>query len=151
MRFKHRPPPPKPKKAVYKQTPPKDCALILQVGLELHRANRLQEAYKKYQEILAIDPKHFDALQLTATVLNQLGNHTAALPLFDQALQISKLNAAVFNNRGNALKELKRFDEALASYAEAIRIKPDYAEAFNNRGVTLKELKRFDEALASYA
>ena len=135
MRFKHRPPPPKPKKAVYKQTPPKDCALILQVGLELHRANRLQEAYKKYQEILAIDPKHFDALQLTATLQAQLGNHTAALPLFDQALQISKLNAAVFNNRGNALQELKRLDDALASYAEAIRIKPDYAEAYWNKSL----------------
>ncbi len=127
-----------------------ELSALLQRGLDLHRANRLQEAHQCYQRILEIDPKQFDALQLSATLQRQIGNHAAALHLFDQALQIDQGNPAVFNNRGNALKDLGRFDEALSSYTEAIRLKPDYAEAYNNRGLVLRELRRFDEALSSY-
>ncbi len=124
---------------------------LLEQAISLHRANRFQDANQLYQRILAIDPMHFDALQLSALLQRQIGNIEAALQLFDQALQIDRTNAAVFNNLGNTLRLCRRLEEALSSYDEAIRIKPDYAEAHNNRGVTLHELKRFDDALSSYS
>jgi tetratricopeptide (TPR) repeat protein len=144
------PPAQKPKKTFLNQAKLQELSNLLQQGLELHRANRLQEAHSCYQMILSSDPNHFDALQLSATIQYQTGNHAAAILIFDQALLINKTNAAVFNNRGNALNELKRFDDALASYEQALKIKPDYDDAFCNRGNTLQELKRFDDALASY-
>jgi tetratricopeptide (TPR) repeat protein len=111
----------------------------------------LQEALHFYQQVLKIDVKQFDALQLSATIHAQIGNHSEALMLFNDALKINQKNANVFNNRGNVLKELKRFDEAIDSFTEAIRLKPDLAEAFNNRGNALTCMKRFEDSIANYA
>jgi Tfp pilus assembly protein PilF len=118
--------------------------------LKLHRLGRLKDAFSCYQKALEIDPEHFDALHLSATVHNQLGDHTAALLLFDRAIQINQTSEVAYNNRGVVLKELKRFDEALASYDQALKIKAEYPSALNNQGVVFYELGRFDEALASY-
>ena len=127
------------------------CALLLQAGVTYHRAGRVNDAFEKYQQVLAITPGHFDALQLLATLLHQCGDPASAIPLFNQALKIDATNATVFNNRGVSLRALGRFDEALESYAAAIKIAPDNAEAFNNQGNTLKDLGRLKDALKSYS
>ncbi len=132
-------------------TSDRDCATLLRQAIGLHRAGRLPEARRCYLCILAVDPQHFEALQLLATLHSQAGHHEEAAVLFEQAIQIDDARPELFNNRGNALKELKRFDEALASYDVAIRLKPDYAEAYFNRGNVLKEIERFDAALISYS
>jgi len=75
-----------------------DLSALLQEGLKFHQSGRLEEARACYQRILAVDSKHFDALQLSAVLEKQLGRHEVALKLFDQALSISKSNAAVFYN-----------------------------------------------------
>lgn len=123
---------------------------LLHEGLSLHRQGRLASAKQIYEQILQEQSNNFDALQLLATIYSQVNQHEVSLLIFDKALQVNKTDAALFNNRGNALKELKRFHDALSSYNEALSIKPDYAEALNNRGNALKELKRLNDALSSY-
>ena len=142
---------PRPLKSTAKTNKIQDFSPLLQQGVRFHLAGKLIEANQCYQEILAIDSKQFDAIQLSATIQSQTGNYSLALTLFDKALKINPTVADVFNNRGNVLNQLKRFDDALANFTEAIRLKPDYADAFNNLGNTLKELGRFDDALTSYA
>lgn len=112
-------------------------AKLLQEGVALHSQGKLGAAKQIYDKILQKQPNHFDALQLTATIYSQVKQHEVSLQFFDKALQINKTNAAVFNNRGNALKELQRFDEALTSYDDALRIKPDFAEATWNKSLLL--------------
>jgi tetratricopeptide (TPR) repeat protein len=109
-----------------------DLSALLQEGLKFHQSGRLQEAKACYQRILAVDSKHFDALQLSAVLEIQMRRYESALGLFDQAILLNPRNAIVINNRGNALKKIKRLDEALASYDEAIRIRPDFTDAFYN-------------------
>ena len=128
----------------------KKTADLLQQGLALHNAGQLEQARVIYEEILKLNPKHFDALQLSGTIAAQTKQWDKALELLTDALKINTTNASVYNNRGVVLKELKRLDEALTSYDRAIELKRDYAEAYSNRGIVLKELKRFDEALTSY-
>ncbi|MBI5275205.1 MAG: tetratricopeptide repeat protein [Burkholderiales bacterium] len=128
-----------------------DLAGMLRKGLALHQGGRLQEARQCYEQILGVDPRHFDALQLLASLAAQSGRLQEALELFDRAVLIDRTNASVFNNRGNTLNKLGQFEAAVASYSEALRIQPDYAEALNNRGSALRELGRFDEAMASFA
>ena len=119
-------------------------------GFALHQAGQLADAGRIYNQILAIQPDHFDSLHLLGVILHQRGNHAAAVHQIDSALKINPNNSSALNTRGIALKELKRFEEALASYDRALALRPDYAEAFSNRGNVLKELKRFEDALASY-
>jgi tetratricopeptide (TPR) repeat protein len=119
-------------------------------GLGLHQAGRLVDAEKIYNQILAMQPDHFESLHLLGLISHQRGNHAEAVKQIDFALKNNPNDIFALNNRGIALKELKRFEEALASYDRALELGSDQAEVLSNRGLALHELKRFEEALASY-
>jgi predicted O-linked N-acetylglucosamine transferase (SPINDLY family) len=136
-------------KAVASQ-PQSQVAALFKQGLELHQQGQLAQARQIYEQVLAKQPSHFDALHLSGVIAAQSKNPALAVELIGKAIEINPKNAAAYSNRGLALNELKRYEEALASYDRAIAIKPDYADAYSNRGNALKELKRLEEALASY-
>ena len=138
------------KSVVPSQAATGDHAILLPSALALHQQGRFDEAEALYRQILRSQPRHFDALQLLATIAAQKKNFFEAVALFDEALTINPDQPGVFNNRGNVLKELKRYEEALLSYDKAIALKSDYAEAYCNQGVTLRKLKRYEEAVLSY-
>jgi predicted O-linked N-acetylglucosamine transferase (SPINDLY family) len=122
----------------------------LEAALVLHRQGQLDQAEILYKEILRSHPRHFDALQLLATIELQRMNSVAAVELFDQALKINPNHAISLNNYGASLGRLKRYEDALDSFDRALAIKPDYTEALNNRGMVLHDLKRHEEALGSF-
>jgi len=123
---------------------------LLQQGLSFHQQGNFAEAQVIYEQILKIQPDHFDALQLLGVLFAQIKKYSQAVEFLSKALEINPNHAGTYNNRGNALKDLRRYKEALASYDQAIVIDPSHAGAYSNRGVALKELSRLDEALASY-
>ena len=125
-------------------------ANLAQKGKALHQQGNFAEAQVIYEQILKIQPDHFDALQLLGVLFAQIKKYSQAVEFLSKALEINPNHAVAYSNRGIALKELKRFDEALASYDQAIAINTGYLDAYSNRGNVLQELKRFDEALASY-
>ena len=127
-----------------------ELATLTQKGIALHQQGNFAEAQVMYEQILVIQPDHFDALQLLGVLFAQVKKYPQAVEFLSKALEINPNHAGANNNKGNALKELKRFDEALASYDQAIKINPDYVDAYINRGNLLRDLKQFDEALASY-
>jgi len=117
-------------------------AALLAQGLALHQQGQLTQAKLIYEQVLAKQPQHFDALHLLGVIAAQSKNPTLAVELIGRAIEINPNNAAAYSNCGNVFNELKRLAEALASYDRAIAIKPDYAEAHYNRGLALQELKR---------
>ena len=122
----------------------------LRQAVALHQRGLLAQAQTKYEEILQVQPRHFDALNLLGVIALNTGNPAAALELLGRAIEIDPNNAAVHFNRGAVLQQLNRPEESLASYDRAIAAKPDYAEAFCNRGLVLAQFKRWELALASY-
>ena len=136
-------------KAVASQ-PQSQVAALFKQGLELHQQGQLAQARQIYEQVLAKQPTHFDALHLSGAIAAQSKNPALAVELIGKAIEINPKNAAAYSNRGLALNELKRVEEAITSYDKAIAIKPDFAEAYSNRGIALKELKRYEEALVSY-
>ena len=127
-----------------------DHAAMLQTALTLHKQGRLDEAEALYREILLLQPRHFDALQLLATLSLQNKNFLAAVELFEQVVTINPNHTIPLYNFGVALHELKRYEEAVLCFDRIISLKPDYAEACNNRGNALKMLEQLDAAVASY-
>jgi tetratricopeptide (TPR) repeat protein len=125
-------------------------ANMIQQGLAVINQDRFDEAKLIYEQVLKIDPKHFDALQLLGAICIQLKEYLQAVQFLSKALQINPHHAAAYSNYANALKELSRFDEALISANKAISLNPQFAEAQVNRGNALKELGHLEEALASY-
>lgn len=122
----------------------------LQQAIYFHKTGELEHAKVIYEDILSINPKHFDSLQLLGTIAAQMKDWETAVRLLTQALTIDQSIPAVYNNLGVAYKELGLFDEALKKYNKAIDLNPNYAEAFYNRGLVLHELKRLEEGLESY-
>jgi len=123
---------------------------LFQKGLALHQNGHFNEALNAYYQILKINPKHFDALQLSATLYLQCKKYTEALNLFKSALKIKSNHVPALINYGNVQFELKNYDEALKAYDKAIRLEPGNPGAYNNRGNILKDLNRLDEALKNY-
>ena len=122
----------------------------LNQAFAFHQKGHLPQAKALYEEILVMQPKHFDSLHLLGVIAYQTKNHQRAVDLIGKAIELYPKNAAFYSNRGLALQELKQLDAAVASYDKAIALKADYAEAYSNRGNVLQELKQLDAAVASY-
>jgi predicted O-linked N-acetylglucosamine transferase (SPINDLY family) len=110
----------------------------------------LEEAEACYQQVLAVQPKHADALHLRGVVAHQAGRHDLAIELMRQALKQNPRNPVYFCNLGSALKDQGKREEAIAAYRQAISIKPDYANAHSNLGSALQEQGKREEAIAAY-
>lgn len=119
-------------------------------GYALHQEGRLAEAQQIYGQVLAAQPRHFDALHLLGLIAYQTGNSPRAVELIGAAIDLNPDVAAAHSNLGLALHKLRRLESALDSYERALRLRPDYAEAYRNRGTAQQELDRLEEALQSY-
>ena len=119
-------------------------------GLALHQEGAFEEAKAIYEQVLVVEPNHFDALQLSGAIELQKNNLELALEWLDKAISINANSATAYSNRGLALQRLGRLDESLASFDKALAINPQEADAYFNRGVALQGLDRLEDALASY-
>ncbi len=122
----------------------------LEQAMGLHQRGQLAEAEMLYREILAKDPKHFDALHLLGVVHAQRSDHLQATRLIGHAVAIDATSPIAFNNLGRSLKAMQRWEEALSAFDKALALQDDHVAALANRAQVLKELGRFEAALAAY-
>lgn len=127
-----------------------DTAALLRQAVALHQQGRLAQAQALYEQVLAQDPRQFDALHLSGVIARQRGDAGRAAELIGAALQIDPQQARAHANLGAALNDLGQPEAALDSIDAALRLDPRYALAWNNRGNTLRRLGRRQEALDSY-
>src|SRR5262245_23816528 len=100
----------------------------------LHRAGRLEDAARKYVDVLRQRPDHADALQLLGMVMSALGHPVEALDLLDRAVAASPRHAAAHANRGLLLLGAGRAEEAVQSLRKAVRLDPTLADAWSTLG-----------------
>jgi len=143
-------PKPKVEATIKTSSTTEQITIKLQQGLALHNLGQFDKALFFYKAILKLNPRHFDALQLSGTIAAQTMQWKKALKLFNDALKINNKNAYVYNNLGTVNIALKYWNEALANFNQAIELKHDYAEAYSNRGRVLQELDHLEEALVNY-
>ena len=127
-----------------------DVDYLISQGFSNHQQGKLLEAKACYQQVLNVDPNHFDALQLLGAMACQEADYALAIDLLSQALAIQATAPVVHYNLGMSRANLGMIDEALKNYEIAIALEPNYAQAHNNYGVLLKNLKRLDEALLHF-
>ena len=123
---------------------------LLQAGFALQREGKLEQARAYYAQVLQIDPRNFDALQLSGLCALQAGDNQSALRFLDQALDLRQDVASVFNQRGVALRRVGQRDSALSDFNRAISLDPRSADGHFNRANTLREMGRLTEALVDY-
>jgi protein O-GlcNAc transferase len=117
---------------------PANLGALLNEALAHHQAGRLGEAKTLYSRILAIDPRHADALHFMGLLACQIKQHEPGLALIRESIALHP-NAIYYNNLGNMLRDSGARDEAVHAYRNAIALKADYAEAYSNLGNVLRE------------
>ena len=123
---------------------------MLRQAVALQQNAAYAEAEDLYREILALRPKHFDAIQLLGALALQSGRFDEGIELLKKAVAINGMQAPIHSNLAFACNALRRFKEGLASANRALALQADFVDALNNRGNALAGLEQPVEALASF-
>ncbi|MBN3756766.1 tetratricopeptide repeat protein [Paraburkholderia sp. Tr-20389] len=123
---------------------------MLQQAIAMQQNGAHSEAEELYREILALRPKHFDAIQLLGALSLQAGRVDEGIELLKKAIAINGMQAPLHSNLAYAYNAQRRFNEGLASANRALALQARFADALNNRGNALAGLDRPAEALASF-
>ena len=123
---------------------------LLQAGFAQQQKGQFDQARALYAQVLDIDRRNFDALQLSGLCALQAGDNARARQFLDQALAIRHDVGSVFNARGIVLRRLGEHELALADFSRVLRLDPGSIDALYNRANTLRELGRLNEALRDY-
>lgn len=122
----------------------------MQIAIDHHQAGRLDQAADLYQQILAAQPDHADALHLLGVLAGQMGRNDMAVELVARAIALSPANADYHCNLALYTQNLGRLDEAVARYRRALEISPGHAQAHFSLANLLKSQARHLDAIASY-
>jgi predicted O-linked N-acetylglucosamine transferase (SPINDLY family) len=120
------------------------------IGLQHHRAGRLDLAEQVYRQILAVEPDQADAMHLLGVVAHQAGRHELAIERIGHAIALRGTDAAFHCNLREAYRVLERMDEAVACCQRAIELKPDDAELCNNLGTIFQDEGDLPQAVACF-
>src|SRR6476646_1375279 len=103
----------------------------LRRAMDLHRAGRLLEAEPFYLNVLAANPRQFEAQHLLGVLRAQQERYEEALSLVSSALKCRPGSPIALSDCGLILHKLHRHDEALARLNAALAIKGDHAPALS--------------------
>ncbi|MFM2094864.1 MAG: hypothetical protein RIS70_1988 [Planctomycetota bacterium] len=120
--------------------------LILQAGLDAHRAGNLAEAKRQYELVVAARPADHRSRQLLGIALHQLGHHQAAERLLREAIGMAGDVPEYHANLGAVLLNLQRHREALASLEQAKQLGPVQFETLFNMAEVCRRLGMFARA-----
>jgi protein O-GlcNAc transferase len=125
-------------------------AEILNRALAFHQTGRLAEAQSLYEQLLAQEPQHADALHLLGVLLGQQGDRPAAIGMIGRAIALQPTIASYYNNLANVLKDTGRLDEAIRSYQRAIELDPHNARTIANLADIYLRQAKIGDAISQY-
>lgn len=126
-----------------------DINKAFQQALTLLNQGNIQLAKSTFEQIVKINPKHFDALHLLEIISIQLKDFHSAINIFRKALKLNPHHIYCYCNLGNAYLETHELEIALINYNKAIEIQPNYADAYCYKALALTGLNRFEDAIAN--
>jgi len=138
------------KKAVDRSVASAPAQQQLERAVALQKAGHFEVAQALYDQILRLQPRHFDALHLSGLIAAERNDPQRANELFSRAIAVNPNYAQAHHNLAIALAELGQFDAAVHSYDAAIALAPDSAKAHNDRGNALADLGQNEAAVAAY-
>ena len=120
------------------------------LGFDLSKKGKFQEAKEDYRKSLTINPQYPDALNNMGFALAGEKKYAEALPYYEAAVRVAPKQPEIRNNLGNALSELGKINEAIEQYRIVLSQNPDHADAHNNLGIALAMQGKLDEAVSHF-
>ena len=123
---------------------------LLHQGQAALRAQRLPEAQRCFEAVLAAEPRHAQAMALLGTVMAQRNDLAGAETWLSQAIALAPADATAHGHLARVLAMADRLPEALFHGDQAARLDPTDAKARLLRANLLHDLSRHEEALADF-
>jgi len=121
---------------------------MMTAAVKLHQAGDLPQAERIYRDVLRIDPRQGDALNLLGLIANQVGKPEEAIALVSQAVAAFPHEPEFHNTLATAYKGVGDVDSAVRHYREVMRLKPDAVGVRACLADALLEQGQLEEALA---
>jgi len=116
-------------------------------AVELQNSGKFHEALIEYKKILALNPKHWDAMNNMACALEDIGDPEQAFVLLERSLLVNPNNWMAYYNYGWILKKQENYLLSIQYYSKAIELSPLKIDAYLGRSTCYKRLGKFDSAL----
>lgn len=120
---------------------------LLQAGLAAQRAGQAAQAEQAYRQVLALDPRQPDALQLWGLLAKSQGHLDQARDLMERSLSAQPRQPNVLSNLGNLHLAAGHAEQALSCYDRALRLAPQDPQLHFHRAKALDGLDRPADAL----
>ena len=109
---------------------------LFKVASNLYLQNKKQNALELYNQILAINPNHFQTILELAQVHLEIGNFDQALELYERAYQFDPIRNKdrllhALQDYGHSLLTQKNFVRARQQYERVLEIEPNRSSAQN--------------------
>jgi protein O-GlcNAc transferase len=124
-----------------------DLNEILNEGLGLHQAGKLDQAEQKYAQVLDQEPENQDALHFLGLIAHQRGDLASAAELIGRAIQIDEARPTFHYNLGAVGAAMGDYECAAVSYRRALELESDHFDAAYSLGTVLGQSGKPDEAL----
>lgn len=121
-------------------------------AVALLRGERIDEAEKAFEALLARWPDQPDALHFLGVLRHAQGRADEAVTLIRRALAAMPGAPGPWNNLGNVLLSAHRFEDATEAYMRSVEVAgpdPAAADAWNNLGTLHRKQGRLAEAEAA--
>jgi tetratricopeptide (TPR) repeat protein len=123
----------------------------LQRAIAYHKAGQFAEAEAIYRQVLRIEPRNPDALNLLGLLIGDVGKPELAVDWLAAAVSSNPTIAQFHANLGEMYRRLARFNLAADSLRRALEIDPSTAQVHNTLGVVMKSLGKSRDAIAAFS
>lgn len=121
-----------------------------QMGAELARDGRHEDAERIFREIARVTPQYVPALHYLGGRALVRGDLEEAQEFFERTIRIAPREAMTHQNLGIVLRARGYPEGALRAFDITLKLRPDLVMAWIQRGDVLQALGRREEAVASY-
>ena len=120
------------------------------LAVQNHKKKNYKIAEDLYEELLKINPYHFEVIFLLGSLQIQTKNFIKAIQLLKRATQIQSNHKSAHNYLGIAFYKLGELQKAIGCHEKGIQINPNNSDAYNSLGTVFGELGELQKEKSCY-
>lgn len=113
------------------------------------KSTDLKERIELFTQVIALEPKNYDAYFLRAVAKNDLGDYQGAIVDYSKII-VFEPTPETFFNRGNSKYSNQDFQGAKEDYQKAIELDPHFIDAIYSLACTKYDLQEYKGAIEDF-